>query len=145
MSVLQMSISASILILAIIVIRAIAIHKLPKKTFVALWGVILFRLMIPLSISLPSSVYTAIDKATEFFVKTPGTQTTVPNVPNIFSPAPRESIDSIHSLINPTALENTAQLSPVIVIWVVGMMLMSPHSVMKLTWYVVIELTDNLS
>lgn len=38
MSLLQMSFSGAILILAIVVIRALAINRLPKKTFLALWG-----------------------------------------------------------------------------------------------------------
>ena len=37
MSLLQMSFSGAILILAIVVIRALAINRLPKKTFLALW------------------------------------------------------------------------------------------------------------
>lgn len=40
MSLLQMSISAAALILIVVAIRALAINRLPKKTFLALWGVV---------------------------------------------------------------------------------------------------------
>ncbi len=60
LNILQMSFSASILILVIIVIRALAINKLPKKTFLVLWAVALLRLLLPFSLSSPFSVYSII-------------------------------------------------------------------------------------
>ena len=61
MSLLQMSFAGGILILAIIVIRALAINMLSKKTFNALWGISVVRLMIPFSIPSVFSVYSLID------------------------------------------------------------------------------------
>ena len=59
-SVLQMSFQAAMLIIAIANVRALALNKLPKTTFLLLWGVVLCRLLIPFSIpsqfSLPSMV-----------------------------------------------------------------------------------------
>ncbi len=60
MSLLQMSFAGGILILAIIVIRALAINMLSKKTFNALWGISVVRLMIPFSIPSVFSVYSLI-------------------------------------------------------------------------------------
>ncbi len=57
MSLLQMSFAGGILILAVIVIRALAINMLPKKAFHALWGISVVRLMIPFSIPSAFSVY----------------------------------------------------------------------------------------
>ena len=57
MSLLQMSFTGGILILAVIVIRALAINMLPKKAFNALWGISVVRLMIPFSIQSVFSVY----------------------------------------------------------------------------------------
>ena len=57
MSLLQMSFAGGILILAVIVIRALAINMLSKKTFNALWGISVVRLMIPFSIQSVFSVY----------------------------------------------------------------------------------------
>lgn len=63
MNLLQMSFAGAILILAIIVIRALAINKLPKKTFLALWGVALLRLLIPFSLPSIFSAYSAIGRS----------------------------------------------------------------------------------
>ena len=58
MSLLQMSFSGGILILAITVLRALALHKLPKQAFCILWTVAALRLLVPVSIPSPVSVYT---------------------------------------------------------------------------------------
>ena len=57
MSLLQMSFTGGILILAVIVIRALAINMLPKKAFNALWWISVVRLMIPFSIPSAFSLY----------------------------------------------------------------------------------------
>lgn len=64
MSLLQMSFSGAVLILAITVVRAVAINKLSKKTFLFLWGIALVRLLIPFSIQSTVSVYSLVDQST---------------------------------------------------------------------------------
>lgn len=64
MSIFQMSVQASILILFIIVIRAVLRSKLPQKTFIILWGVALFRLLVPITVPSQFSVFTLIKSAT---------------------------------------------------------------------------------
>ena len=61
MSLLQMSFSGAVLILPIIIIRAVAINKLPKKMFLFLWGITIARLLIPFSIPSPASVYSLVN------------------------------------------------------------------------------------
>ena len=61
MSILQVSISASILILVVIVIRSITLYKLPKRVFVFFWGVIVFRLLLPIRIPSHFSIYTLLE------------------------------------------------------------------------------------
>lgn len=51
MNVLEMSISAGVLILIIILLRTFTIHKFPKKMFIVLWGLAILRLLIPFTIS----------------------------------------------------------------------------------------------
>ena len=58
MNILQMSFSGSVFITAVVIIRGAAIHKLPKKTFLVLWELVMFRLLIPFSIPSVFSVYT---------------------------------------------------------------------------------------
>ena len=61
MSLLQMSFSGAVLILAIIIVRAVAINKLPKKMFLFLWGITIARLLIPFYIPSPASVYSLVN------------------------------------------------------------------------------------
>ncbi len=63
MSILQMSISAGVLIIIVVILRALAINKLPKKTFLVLWGIVLCRLIIPFSIPSQFSVYNIFNYA----------------------------------------------------------------------------------
>lgn len=62
MSLLQMSISAAILIIVITVLRVLFIHKLPKKTFLVFWGIAIFRLLVPISIPSILSIYSWFPK-----------------------------------------------------------------------------------
>lgn len=56
MTILKMSVMASVLIALIAIIRRLAINKLPKKVFMILWGIVLCRLIIPFSIPAQMSV-----------------------------------------------------------------------------------------
>lgn len=49
MTLLQMSIQAGILIIGIVLIRALGMNKLPKKSFLILWDIVLIKLLVPLS------------------------------------------------------------------------------------------------
>lgn len=60
MNLLRMSFSAAIIIVVIIVLRALWIHKLPKKMFLVLWSVAVLRLLIPFSFPSVFSVYALI-------------------------------------------------------------------------------------
>lgn len=58
MSLLQMSLSGGVMILAITLLRSLALHRLPKGTFLALWALAAARLLAPFSLPSPLSVYT---------------------------------------------------------------------------------------
>ncbi len=60
MTLLKMSIYGAVIILAIILIRAFTLHKLPKKTFLILWSVALLRLLVPFEIASEYSVYSLV-------------------------------------------------------------------------------------
>ena len=55
-----MSFSGAVFITAVVMIRAAAINKLPKKTFLVLWELVMVRLLIPFSIPSVFSVYTLV-------------------------------------------------------------------------------------
>ena len=62
MKLLQMSLAGGVMILVITVIRALAIERLPKKTFLALWAVVIVRLLLPFSIPSVFSIYSWIGR-----------------------------------------------------------------------------------
>lgn len=57
---LEMSISGAVMIGVIIIVRALAVNRLPKTAFLALWGAAFFCLILPVRIPSPVSVYTAV-------------------------------------------------------------------------------------
>lgn len=57
MSLLQMSLTGSMIILVIVALRMLFLNKLPKKLFLTLWWIALLRLLIPVSITSSLSVY----------------------------------------------------------------------------------------
>ena len=112
MAILKMSLSASILILAIVIIRALALHKLPKKTFLVLWGIALCRLLIPISIQSRFSVYTVFDMLKNKF-SVADTSFMGIAAPNIAMTTGKIS----STLANTT----TVSVSPIMVIWIIGL------------------------
>ena len=60
MSFMQMSVAGAPMILFTTVIRALAINRVPKKTFLVLWGAALMRLLIPFSLPSAMSVYSLL-------------------------------------------------------------------------------------
>lgn len=62
MSIVQMSFSGAVLILAVVVLRALAMNRLPKDTFLILWGIVLLRLLVPFSVPSQLSVYSWMEQ-----------------------------------------------------------------------------------
>jgi len=52
MNFLEMSVSAGIMIVAIIILRALLLNKIPKTTFLILWSVVMLRLVFPFNINI---------------------------------------------------------------------------------------------
>lgn len=112
MTIYGMSVSAAFLILAIVVIRALAIHKLPKITFVGLWGVAVFRLLIPFSIPSSFSLNTALDRLNGFLPE----QSSAPA-------ASLQHVTTIDQILNPAEPAATAAtINPVLLVWGLGLM-----------------------
>ena len=93
MNLLQMSLSGAVLIVAIIVIRALFLHKLPKKTFTILWTLVLIRLLLPFSIPSSFSIYSwfpSINSAGESYIADNNTSEKVKN--SVFSKNIKETV-----------------------------------------------------
>ncbi len=58
MNLLQMTLYGGMFILLIVVVRALALHRLPKGAFLALWEMAALRLLLPFAIPLPLRVPT---------------------------------------------------------------------------------------
>ena len=112
MSLLQMSFAGAVMILAIIVIRALAINLLPKKTFLVLWGIAVMRLVLPFSIPSAFSVYSLI-----------GNHAPTVNpakVPQAVGMLPTEIAGQM--TVVPNSSSNTASsISMWVIVWTVGM------------------------
>jgi beta-lactamase regulating signal transducer with metallopeptidase domain len=113
---LKMSLSATVLILVIVVIHAVTINKLPKKTFLVLWGIALFRLFIPFSIPSQFSIYTILN-----ILKNTGTELSVPVFRSEAVTIP--GIRTIHSITgNGISAESVQSGAPFLVIWLAGLL-----------------------
>lgn len=64
MSLLDMSLAGGLIILAVTVIRAVAMGHLPKGTFLCLWAVALGRLLVPYALPSALSVYSLLERLT---------------------------------------------------------------------------------
>lgn len=63
MNILQMSVQAGLLTAIVIAIRAAALYKLPRTSFLFLWGIVLLRMLIPFSVSTKWSFYNIFSNA----------------------------------------------------------------------------------
>lgn len=61
MHILTMSAAGAVLIGVILLLRPLVVARLPKRTLLVLWGVALCRLLLPVSIASPLSVYNGVD------------------------------------------------------------------------------------
>ncbi len=105
MNLLQMSFSGAAFITAVVIIRAVAINKLPKKTFLVLWELVMLRLLIPFSIPSMFSVYTLV---THSISSTPlpeaGTDYSIPTMQGLF-------------VTTQGAVQSPADISPSVSMW----------------------------
>ncbi len=111
MTIWPLTLQASVLIAAIVLIRAPTLRMLPKKTFTILWGVALFRLLIPAALPSRFSVYALAEKVVQ--ADTAGVLS--------FSPqqAPPTLMAGSESALNAA---QKASVSPFMVIWLAGML-----------------------
>ena len=114
MTIFTMSFTASLLILAAVIIRAIFMHKIPKKTFYVLWGIILCRLLIPITIPFRFSVYTLLDQLGS----------------TLADAQPAKTIQTLHitSGITTAAAVNESPaltISPFLILWIAGMIIVA--------------------
>ena len=116
MSLLQMSFLGTVIILLIVVLRAVLISRLPKKTFLILWWIALIRLLVPFSIKSVTSIYSLLQSIYSDInpVRTAQTTTFLPihgNMP--------ETANELSEVM----LQRTETISILSVIWLAGLLL----------------------
>lgn len=90
MTILEMSFYGGVMILAVVLLRALTVHRLPKRTFVVLWLLTLARLLLPFTIPSPASVYTLAGEhagALPIQIPTPRPAVTAPAFSQVNAPA----------------------------------------------------------
>ncbi len=118
MNIMQMSLQAAVIIVAVVVIRALGMGKLPKWSFQLLWGVALMRLLVPLRIESPVSVYGAVRQVEQVWSNAPAPTTTQTG-----SGAAKTMMQQAGEALTATP-PNAAHTSPWLIVWIVGAALM---------------------
>lgn len=103
------------MILFIVVIRALAIHRLPKTTFLALWMIAALRLLLPLSIPMPFKIHIDLDVFSDVVQKLPSG--------NIASTLPGDSPPS-YDIGTAVPSPVTERISIFVMLWLVGALLL---------------------
>lgn len=112
MKLLQMSLAGGVMILVITVIRALAIERLPKKTFLALWAAALARLLAPVSLPSALSIYSLLARRAPAAAE----WTAVPALPAL----PAETGAAAAAAAQQTASAPAAQPPVWTIVWAVG-------------------------
>lgn len=60
MTLLEMSLTGSVMIIVVFLVRSLLLHRLPKKTFVIMWGIVVLRLLVPVQIASRWSIYSML-------------------------------------------------------------------------------------
>ena len=116
MSLFQMSVAGGVLILFIVLIRALAIHRLPKTTFLALWMIAALRLLLPFSIPLPFNIHIGLDVFSDVVQELPSG--------NIASTLPGDSPPS-YDIGTAVPSPATEHISTFEILWLVGVLLLA--------------------
>lgn len=113
MSLINMSFSAGIFILIVTIIRLLLLYRLPKKTFLVLWGIALCRLLIPFSMSSKLSIFTIIEFLTSNYYKVdmPLTEMQIPYNGNVIT-----EVEPILSDVKPFIY-----IPSTLIIWFIGL------------------------
>lgn len=86
MTFLEMTLSGTVMILAVAALRALTLRRLPKGTFAALWWLTAVRLLVPVELPSRFSVYTLLERLRR------GTAPAAPAATAAAPPAPRAAV-----------------------------------------------------
>lgn len=132
MSILEMSLQASVMIVLIALARALAVNRLPKWGFQALWGIVVARLLMPMRVEFHLSAYNAVQQ----FGRTLSTATPLTTAPLTATPirvplAAVEALEPARAAVSEVA--PALHISPWFIAWLIGATLL-------LTYFVITHL-----
>lgn len=123
MTLIQMSITAGVLILLIIIVRTLTLQKMPKLIFVLLWDIVLLRLFLPVNIEIPINIMEAV----------PVTQTEIEAEPSLY----HEVLQTPFLTASTSVAEHQTvtifefPFSPLSVVWFTGFLLCTLYFLVK--------------
>lgn len=117
MNLLQMSFSGAAFIAAVVIIRAVTINKLPKKTFLVLWELVLLRLLIPFSIPSMFSVYTLVTRSIS--------STTLPEVGTDYNIPTMQGLFVTTQGVEQPPADISSSISMWFIVWCAGLILIA--------------------
>ena len=115
MSILQLSVNGSVLILAVVLLRILLKSRLPRTVFSALWGMSAIRLLLPVRLESPVSIWRIAS----------------PSIPSMVAVAGQNTVQ--HTL--PPLVQNQPETAPLLVqkpswiavVWLAGTVLMTVY------------------
>jgi len=110
----QMSLYGSVLIAAVLILRKMLLYRMPKRTFPALWGVAVLRLLLPFSVVSVFSVY-------HYFAPLPGGISVTDTVVDI----PQSTAVSAYETPVPPAPEPVPVKTVMFIVWLCGAVLLA--------------------
>lgn len=123
MTITEMSITGGIMILAVTVVHALGVNKLPKRVFIAMWEIIFLRLLLPINIPMPilPAVQTpapVISAYHDSYIPSPSVPTFVPQTPDTSAVT-----ETVSKLVSPEAA--TLPKISFTSVWLVGLALIA--------------------
>lgn len=112
------SLTAAVMILAIITIRTLALYKLPRRTFSILWAIVIVHLFVPFSVASPFNVYAGVNWLKQMMVSTK----------EVIVPVSATSVDRGNIMVLKTATGTPlASISLYMILWLAGMFVFAAY------------------
>jgi beta-lactamase regulating signal transducer with metallopeptidase domain len=133
LSLQQMSVMGAVMIAVIALLRGLLREKLPKRTFVLLWGLVILRLLLPFALPSGWSIYTAAERGrqagrgaytgTASDTEQDGAEITMPEKPDAGQTIATPDVQPTQENTSVVAAKHTADIR--FVVWLVGTVCMS--------------------
>jgi len=134
LKILNMSIAASYLVIAVVLLR-LMLKKAPRWTFVLLWGIVALRLLCPFSIESVMSLIPSAEPIPDSVLSAPSYDVP-PGLPSVDGPVQDDLYlpDHGQNAVTPPKQESPTVMSVLTTLWLAGMVLMAAYTAFSY-WY----------